>query len=157
MTDLKKEFKFNKVAYTSSRKVNLPVIEMVLRDADTDKPKLSISGELWNAPHTDIVMGGQCLDELAEFDELNSNSTFKELYRLWKLYHLNDMCPASRSQKDALIAEFGVIPNYDKACKYLKSIDLYEDENNYEYGSSWVYHKIPANDLTEIKNLILGC
>ena len=154
MADLKKEFKFNKVAYTSSRKVNLPVVEMVLIDADTDEPKLSISCELWNATHTDVVMYGQCLDELAKFDELNSDPTFKELYRLWKLYHLNDMCPASRSQKDALIAEFGVIPNYDKACEYLKSIDLYEDENYYVYGSSWVYHKIPNNELNLIKSLL---
>lgn len=111
-------------------------------------------GDLWNSKQTDVVVCGQCLDYLAKFEELESDFTFKELYRIWKLYHLNGSCPASRSQKDALIAEFGRIPNYDKACEYLKGIGLYEDENSYVYGSSFIYHKIPSNELSLIKSLL---
>jgi len=152
---MEKTFNFDKVAYTSARCVNLPTVEMRLeyKNGDMKKPVLSICGELWNSKHTDIVMGGQCLDKFAQFDQVKSNPTFKKLYRLWKLYHMNDLNAGSRSQQDALVAEFGTIPSYDKACEYLKSIDLYEDENGYIYGTSWLYNEIPDNDLKEIMAL----
>jgi hypothetical protein len=156
MTTMSKTFTFPKVAYTSSRRVNLPTIEVELRKADTDKPELSICGNLWNSSHTDIVMGCQCLDEMSKLGDLRFNTLFKKLRRLWKLYHLNDMHAGSRSQEDALIAEFGKIPDYNKACEYLKSIDLYKDENDYVYGSAWQYREIPAEDLNEIISLLAG-
>jgi hypothetical protein len=156
MTTMSKTFTFPKVAYTSSRRVNLPTIEVELRKADTDKPELSICGNLWNSSHTDIVMGGQCLDEMSKLGDLRFNTLFRKLRRLWKLYHLNDMHAGSRSQEDALIAEFGKIPDYNKACEYLKSIDLYKDENDYVYGSAWQYREIPAEDLNEIISLLAG-
>lgn len=88
---MRRTFIFDKVAYTSKRRVNLPTIEMELKyeNNHTSKPCLSICGELWNATHTDIIMGGQCLDYLNEFSSLRCNPLFKRLYRLWSLYHLN--------------------------------------------------------------------
>ena len=93
MTYMRKEFTFDKVAYTSSRRVNLPTIEMKLqyKNGDMKKPVLSICGNISNATHTNVVIGGQCLDEMANIDSLSCNLLFKKLYRLWKRHHLNDL------------------------------------------------------------------
>lgn len=42
------------------------------------------------------VMGGQCFDELKPF--FKNNTLFNGIYRLWKLYHLNDMHPECEHQ-----------------------------------------------------------
>lgn len=156
MASISKTFTFDKVAYTSSRRVNLPVIEMELRDYDTDKPKLSICGELWNARHTDIVMGGQCLDHLADLGDLASNTTFKKLYKLWKNWHLNDLHAGTIKQEQALddAKKSGVkLNSYEDSCKYLESIGLLEDDG-YKYGSAWLYRAIPKDTMTEIMHLL---
>lgn len=54
------------------------------RKGETEK-RLSICGTLI-AP--DIRCGGQCLDHIAQYID---DEQFKIIYRLWKLYHLNDM------------------------------------------------------------------
>ena len=153
MAKLSKTFKFNKIAFYGTRKINTPEVTMELRDT-AKGPVLSICGDVWNSKHTDCLMCGQCLDEMNEFESLKFNPIFIKLYKWWQRYHLNDMCSASRSQEDALIAEFGKIPDYNKACEYLKSIDLYKDENGYEYCSAWLYRKIPDEDLNAIKELL---
>jgi hypothetical protein len=156
MTTMSKTFTFPKVAYTSSRRVNLPTIEVELRDADTDKPKLSICGELWNSSHTDVVMGGQCLNDLARFDELFCNPLFRKLHRLWSMWHLNDLHPGTVKQEQALdnAEKSGVkVCSYDDQCKYLESIGLLEDDG-YQFGSAWLYREIPADDLNEIVSLL---
>lgn len=156
MQCIRKEFTFDKVAYTSSRRVNLPVIEVELRGIDTDKPELSIRGNIWNATHTDIVMGGQCLDEMKELGDLRFNTLFKKLYRLWKLYHLNGMHAGTVKQEQALndTRKAGIkICSYDDSCKYLESVGLLEDDG-YKYGSAWLYRQIPEDDYKEILNLL---
>jgi len=156
MQRIRKEFTFDKVAYTSSRRVNQPVIEMELRGVDTDKPVLSICGELWNATHTDVVMGGQCLDEMKKLGDLRFNTLFRKLHRLWKLYHLNDMHAGTVKQEQALddAKKSGVkIYSYDDSCKYLESIGLLEDDG-YKYGSAWLYRQIPDDDYKEILELL---
>lgn len=160
MSYMQKTFKFDKVAYTSTRRVNLPTIEMELqyKDNDMKRPVLSICGNLWNAHLTDIVMCGQCLDEMAKLDGLKFNTLFKKLYRLWKLYHLNDMHAGTIKQENALndAKKSGVkIHSYGDSCKYLESIGLLEDDG-YKYGSSWLYREIPEDDLNEIKSLLAG-
>lgn len=158
---MRKIFKFDKVAYTSKRRVNLPTIEMELtyKDNDTSKPILSICGELWNATHTNIVMGGQCLDNLNEFSSLKCNPLFKRLYRLWNLYHLNDMHAGTVKQEQALNNYRDQNQNrycsQDEQCKYLESIGLLVDDG-YKYGTSWLYRPIPDEDLKEIESLYYG-
>ena len=153
MVKLSKTFKFNKIAFYGTRRINTPEIEVELRDT-ANGPVLSICGSVWNSKHTDCLMCGQCLDEMNKFDSLRSNPTFRKLYEWHKLYHLNDTHCGSRSQEDALIDKFGKIPAYNEACDYLKSIDLYKDENDYEYGSEWLYREIPNEDLNAIKDLL---
>lgn len=158
MSYMRKEFTFDKVAYTSSRRVNLPTVEMELqyKDGDIKKPVLSICGNIWNATHTDVVMCGQCLDEMAKMDGLSCNSLFKKLYRLWKAHHLNDMHAGTVKQEQALndARKDGVrLSSYDDSCKYLESIGLLDD-NGYKYGSAWLYRAIPEDDLKEIVSLL---
>ena len=160
MSYMQKTFKFDKVAYTSTRRVNSPEVEMRLdyKDSDMSKPVLSICGELWNSRHTDIVMGGQCLDEMAKFDSLSCNPLFRKLHRLWKAHHLNDMCAGTIKQENALndAKKSGIkIHSYDDSCKYLESIGLLEDDG-YKYGTKWLYRAIPEDDLNEIKSLLAG-
>lgn len=149
MMTMSKTFTFPKVAYTSNKRVNLPTIEMKLsyKDNDPSKPALSIRGELWNSTHTDIVMGGQCLDELAKFNELSCNQLFRKLHSLWKDWHLNDLKCGGPLQESVL--KDCDISSYEERCSYLESKDLlYED--GIKYGTQWRYHKIPENELKEI-------
>lgn len=158
MSYMRKEFAFNKVAYTSSRRVNLPTVEVELqyKDGDMKKPVLSICGNIWNATHTDVVMCGQCLDEMAKMDGLSCNPLFRKLHRLWKAYHLNDMHAGTVKQEQALndARKAGVrLSDYDASCKYLESINLLDD-NDYKYGSAWLYRATPEDDLNEIVSLL---
>ena len=156
---MRRIFNFDKVAYTSKRRVNLPTIEMELtyKNNDTSKPILSIRGYLWNATHTHIVRGGQCLDKLNEFSSLKCNPLFKRLYRLWKQYHLNDMHYGTVKQEQALnnYCVQNRCYSYRHECQYLESIGLLVD-NGYKYGSSWLYRPIPDEDLKEIESLLYG-
>lgn len=95
---MKRVFQFGKVDYeeTGSRK-NLVTVTMEYKE-DGDKKCLSICGDIWNARHSDIVAGGQCLDTIAEYIK---TPLFRELHRLWKLYHLNDMHPECEHQHAA--------------------------------------------------------
>ena len=88
---MKKVFEFGKIDFEGrGRKCNAVTVEMEYRE-EGDKKRFSVSANVWNAFHSDIVAGGQCLDEIAPF--YRNSPTFKEIYRLWKLYHLNDMHP----------------------------------------------------------------
>lgn len=84
---MKKTFDFGKIDFDGEGKINLVTVDMEYKDGD-GKKVLSISGNVWNERKTDVVCGGQCLDTIAEYI---SDPVFAEIYRLWKLYHLNDM------------------------------------------------------------------
>lgn len=157
---ISKTFKFEKIAFYGGRRINSPEITVEL--CYTDKgPELSICGDVWNSKHTDIVMGGQCLDELMQFDSLSCNTLFRKLHRLWKLYHLNGLHSGTEAQEKALLewkssgGNFDGCNGYDTDCKYLESIGLLDD-NGYHYGSSWLYRAIPDDDLKLIEELLNG-
>lgn len=65
---------------------------------DGDKKVFSVSADVWNTRHSDIVCGGQCLDTIAPYI---NNPVFSEILRLWKLYHLNDLHPECEHQHAA--------------------------------------------------------
>ena len=150
MKEFHKTFTFQKVAYNGTRKVNTPEIEMTLR-YDGDKPVLSICGSLWNARHTDLILGGQCLDSLKQY--LGGNELFDKLYRLWKLHHLNDLHAGTILQEQALSKIDPRCRNYDYDCQYLEKIGLLYD-GDYKYGTSWLYREIPEEDMSIIKGLL---
>lgn len=149
-----------KIDFNNIGKKNCPVeLEVELRQ-ENEKEIFSVCGGVWNHIHTDIYCGGQCLDILAEY--FQDNTLFQQMYRLWKLYHLNDMHAGTVKQEQAIkyAKENGLLrknADYTLVCNYLKSVDLYEDTYNgklYTYGGSWFYQPIPDEDLRLIKSII---
>lgn len=96
---------------------------------------------------------GQCLDEAQK--ELNiKNPVFKEIIRLWKLYHLNDMHAGDRVQEEAL-KQFKDVEykDYKARCKFLDERGLLVHDG-YKYGTAWLKYEIPTEDLNKIKELL---
>jgi hypothetical protein len=155
--EYKKTISFGKVdGYNIGRKNCEVMLTMNL----TEDNCFSVSGELWNNLHTDIIRGGQCINALYnDFPELQQNKLYCEIMELWQKYHLNDM-KAGTPEQERAIKEWkaqGNVYNYEKVCDYLKSIDLYEvplDGKLYKYGSGWLKEEIPENDLLRIKEIM---
>ena len=150
---MKKILKFGKIDYFGrGRKINAVDVSIELKNKE-NKEILSICGNIWNSKHSDLICGGQCLDELYEF--LKNDEKFIEVYRLWKLYHLNDMHPGTKRQEEFL-NHYNIknwASEYEKTCKILKEYDLLYD-GGIKFGSTWNYWGIPQNDLEKIKEII---
>lgn len=150
-----KTFNIGKIDYYGrGRKINPVTVEVTLKEKD-GKPCFSASATVYNQTKTDILTCGQCLDSIAK---RTNNKQFMELYRLWKMYHLNDMHAGTIEQEKALEdwESKGNRYDYTSACEYLKSVGLYEVEYNgkpYKYGHAWLYWDIPEYDLKVIQAL----
>lgn len=137
-------FKFGKIAYwPTCRKSNLVEVDVRLTNQDNGEYEFAACGAIWNCRHTDHLSGGQNLDEIAKYVK---DPVFKEIYDLWKRYHLNGLHSGTRKQKDALTKEsdrrnaehrakgekeekpLNYAERYEDACEYLKSIGLYIDK-----------------------------
>lgn len=89
-------FDFGKIDFNGTgRKINRVTVEMSYKE-NNGKWCFSASANIWNSKNTDIISGGQILNQLTEY--FNDNSLFNEIYRLWKLYHLNDFHPECKHQ-----------------------------------------------------------
>lgn len=121
--------------------------------------ELSVSADVWNHNHSDIHIGGQCLDELVPY--FKGNKTFDFIYDMWKKYHLNGFNAGTIEQENALneAVEKGLLTsyganNFKNSCNYLKHIELYEvevDGKPHRYGSGWLVREIPEDDLERIE------
>ena len=157
---MKKKFSFGKVAYLNPNIKN-NAVEVEWKPNSQGRMVFTASGEIWNNIHTDIYCGRQCLDELNEFSSVRNNPTFKEIYRLWKLYHLNDMHAGTVEQENSIKAHFGnKYADYSEKCEYLKSVGLYEVAHPYTgepycYGHGWLYREIPEEDIQKIEELFV--
>lgn len=138
---------FGKINYGGKGKRNEATVEFKL-----DKGNFTASGNIWNSKGTDILSGGQNLDEMKKYI---NDPDFNELYDLHSKYHLNDMHAGTVRQEEALEKKFGGVnaSRYTEQVEYLKSIGLYEDEG-YKYGTGWLKREIPTKDLNRIKKLI---
>lgn len=152
---MEKTFEFGKIDYTGNgRKDNLVVIEMRFENGN-----FAASGEIWNSAHTDWITGGQCLDDIAEYIK---TPLFEKIYRLWKLYHLNDMHAGTTRQENAIKdwEKQGNKYEYNAVCKMLKEKGLLYDTKYriqgtpYRYGSMWLKREIPAKDKKIITQLL---
>lgn len=128
--------------------------------------ELSICGTIWNHRRTDCYCAGQCLDTIAEYIHA---PLFKELYKYWKLYHLNGMHAGAPEQEKAIEEwkQAGNKYDYTAACEYLKSINLYEvnytgltvgrryENESYKYGHGWIIQELPADVLERITAIIM--
>jgi hypothetical protein len=164
METLKTKVSFGKFdSNGTGKRINEIVVSLELKDHN-GKPEFTTCATVWNIHKTDSIMGGQCLDTIAErLPELKNNPKYNTILDLWKKYHLNSMNAGTREQSAAIEEEAqrqGVKwLEYTKACDYLKSINLYEVEHEgkpYKYGHDWIYYAIPSDDLQKIENLIKG-
>lgn len=100
-------YSFGKKAWCGKRKINLITLEVCLRDWN-GYPEFTASGNIWNNIHTDIIAGGQCLDDIIErFPGYKSNLLFSTIYDLWIKYHLKNVSniPAiDRAKIDLLVS-----------------------------------------------------
>lgn len=150
---MKKSYDFGKFAVRSSRRVNDVVAHIKLEEND-GKFVFTASCDVWNAKHTDLVMGGQCFDTVLKYcPELRDSAVFMEIVGLWRKHHLNDMHAGTEAQEAELEKWRGHAADYKADCQHLKEVGLYED-NGYRYGTSWLYRPIPWEDLNRINQLV---
>ncbi len=166
---LTKTFTLGKIdGYGNGRKNCLVTVDVTLYKYESpDYWAFTASAMVWDHTKSDIIMGGQCLDELNE-TSIRHHELWGTIYEFWKKYHLNDMKAGTPEQQKAIdnwLAE-GNQYDYDKVCDYLKSIGLYEvtytgkacgkyyNHEPYKYGHGWIVNEIPEDDLEKIKALL---
>jgi len=161
---MKKVFNFGKIDFNGcGRRINLVTVEVNLKEDKDGKPVFTASGDVWNSRHTDIIMGGQCLDDLEEFSkdfQNNEKNIFGEILDLWHKWHLNDLTPGTPEQmacikehKDEIDESLGF---YEKEKALLEKYNLECVEWNgkpYHYGTAWITRDIDPQDLKRIKAL----
>lgn len=149
---MKKIIEFGKIDFNGTgEKTNLVTLEINLKGEK--KPVFTVSADVWDSKKTDILMGGQCLDELVPY--FKNNRLFMEIYRLWDLYHLNDMHAGTKKQENFL-KKHNVknwASNYDETCEFLSKNNMLYD-NGVKFGTVWHYWAIPKKDLEKIKKII---
>lgn len=149
--EYKKIINLGKIDYENiGKKTNNVTIEMTLKK-EGKKNIFSCCGEIWNSRKTDTIVGGQCIYEIE-----NSIKTqyVKEICKLWKKYHLNDMHAGTKKQ-EKLLKETKKLHNFDykKEKEILQKNNLLID-NGYQYGTSWLYESIPTKDLQKIYEIM---
>ena len=178
---MKRTLDFGKIDFTDSGEPTNPVTVELELSTDPN-PRFSVSAGVWNFRKTDMLMGGQCLDSLVPF--FWSNRLFMTIYRLWILYHLNDMHCGTPTQElflsklppDFQIPALGITKNgtskdwFDRNSTILELVGLktvpaseadpYRDPDSkrlgqpFTYGYEWLYHPIPPSDLALIKRIL---
>lgn len=174
---MERTIKIGKINFYDNEKRKNHNVEIILRLSLSNDNCFSAVANVWNFPHSDILMGGQCFDTiLNDFPEVKKNPVFMEIYDLWKNYHLNDLHAETKAQEDLLkeavkngeLNTYGA-NNYKETCAYLESKDMLYDKNYlvskkqkdgsiikapYRYGTGWLKEEIPEQDLLRIKSLI---
>lgn len=142
MQEYTKTFEFGKIdAENHGRKDNLVDLEVTLAIKDK-KPVFSVVGNVWNRTHRDIIMGGQCIDDIYNDykSEIKNRKTYETIMALWEKWHLNDMNAGCEHQR----AEHWGNESINEPCPIC----------GYRYGSAWLYRAIDKKDLIEICRLL---
>ena len=99
---MKKIFSFGTIAYNGKRKVNEVTLEIELREWN-GYPEFTAHAMVWNNIHSDIVTGGQMIDDLYnEFETLRDSLLYKTIMQLWKKYHLHDISDIPAEDKELI-------------------------------------------------------
>ena len=97
---MRRTYSFGKVAYNGKRKINEVTLEIELRDWN-GYPEFTARAKVWNNIHTDIVAGGQMIDDL--YNEFAIHSIlYKTIMQLWEKYHLHDISNIPEEDKELI-------------------------------------------------------
>lgn len=164
---MKKTLQLGKVdAYGTGRKINAVDIEIRL-----ESDRLSITGDIWNMPHTDIVSGGQNHEEIAAL--FPNNRKVQRIIEVWKRWHLNDMragCEHQRAEEwdkrpirsDLPLDSYGIHYDGQTSPSWNMLTWVHADEYpggllgepcpecGYKYGTAWLKEELPAEIVEEV-------
>lgn len=127
------------------------------RGSYTEGEHFSVCGDIWDAQHTDIIQGGQCVDTIVK--HYAKDETSRNIRALWEVFHLQQM-DAIPERFRAAIVEF-VNGNADTiqferkhcAAYLLKATEKVTDYGVYTDGTVTV--KTP-DGITEVIRLTQG-
>jgi len=111
-TESRITFELGKVApgyYRDNKKRSVVEVEFNLREPVGFSPVVSITAKIWNAGKTDILIGGQCLDTIAEPKMLgqlseDAQKIFLKLREIWNAHHLQAPTPRIKAMYNVLFA-----------------------------------------------------
>lgn len=151
---MRKTINFPKIDYNrNGRRINPVTVEIRLDDLPDGRREFACSACVWNSKKTDVFTAGQCLEELADPHYLGTNKKFMTILNLWRKYHLNTMHAGSERQEACLKANPNCHFSYDEDLAWLAKWGLVWDEE-YKYGTSWLYREIPEKDMKCIIEII---
>lgn len=160
--------------YGTGRKVNEADMEVTLRQRK-EGVSFSVCADVWNAKHTDICWGGQCVEEVCDLvrRDVKDKSLVQKaefLTDMWRKYHLNDMHAGTPAQEQLLkeAVKNGELKNrgadeYSEKCEYLKRHGMLVDDSyiserfpdGYKYGNGWLFEEIPERDFDFIQEFMV--
>ena len=95
-------FSFGKIAYNGKRKINEVTLEIELTDRN-GYPEFTACVSVWNNIHSDLVAGGQMIDDLYnEFARFRGSAIYETVMRLWEKYHCKDISNIPADDKELL-------------------------------------------------------
>ena len=95
-------FSFGKIAYNGKRKINEVTLKIELRDWN-GYPEFTACVNIWNNIHSDIVAGGQMVDDLYnEFARFRGSVLYKTIMRLWEKYHCKNISNIPADDKELI-------------------------------------------------------
>ena len=135
-TMTRKTIELGKVdGYGNGRKSCMADVEVEITDRN-GYPELSICGDIWNNLHTNIIMGGQCLDTILGY--FPRSAKVQRIVEVWERWHLNGMHAECEHQR-ALGWTWTTHPG--EPCP----------ECGYKLGSAWLREDLPAEIIEEVR------
>lgn len=123
---------FGKISFyrSNGRKINEVEIDVSIRDWN-GYDELSICGSVWNHIHSDIICGGQCIDDEDVTCHFKDDPLYNGILDIWKNCHLHNL---------------DTIDN-----EYRKDIDFIMDENNsVDVLRKYFYEKAQTERVKEL-------
>jgi hypothetical protein len=137
---MRKVIDFGKVdANGTGRKINKITVEVELKDTDKGKV-LSLMGNVWNEPHTDIISGGQNYEEMERLK--GHNPLMRRIIAIWKRWHLNDLHAGCEHQIAYGYESKPYEENAGKKCHFC----------NHMYGTAWKFEPLPKEVIDEVES-----
>lgn len=94
---------------------NLCEVEWELKDG-----RFSMSAQIWQQNKRDILVGGQCVDEVAKL--FPNDAKLQRMCKIWERWHLNDMRAGCEHQRE--LPEFQ--PRYEPALEISVEFHAYK-------------------------------